>query len=74
MHLSRFQKHEYTCINVWVLQNWLQVDESKSNIEFFFYSQVYIDLEYAYVFSNCTYYSHNISKNICRNYFEHHID
>jgi hypothetical protein len=35
MHLSRFQKHEYTCIDVWVLQNWLQVDESRSNIEFF---------------------------------------
>jgi hypothetical protein len=35
MHLSRFQKHEYTCTDVWVLQNQLQVDENISNIEFF---------------------------------------
>jgi hypothetical protein len=23
MHLNRFQINEYTCIDVWVLQNWL---------------------------------------------------
>jgi hypothetical protein len=55
MHLSRFSKHEYTCIDVWVLQDKLQVDESISNIDFFFYFQVNIDLEYAYVLSDYTY-------------------
>jgi hypothetical protein len=74
MHLSRFQKHEYTCRDVSVLQNQLQVDESISNINFFFYFQVNRNLDYAYVFSNCAYYSHNVSKNICKNYFKHHID
>jgi hypothetical protein len=40
----------------------------------FFYFQVNGDLKYTYVFSNCTYYSHNISKFLCKNYFEHCID
>jgi len=34
MHLNRFQKNESTCLDVWVLQNWLQVDEIRSIIEF----------------------------------------
>jgi len=59
MHLNRFQKNESTYIDVWVLQNWLQVDESRSNIEFFYF-QINRDFEYTYALSNCTYYSHNI--------------
>jgi hypothetical protein len=53
IHLSRFQKNEYICIDVWVLQNWLQVDQSRSNIDFI-YSQVNKYLKNTYVLSNCT--------------------
>ncbi len=38
MHLNRFQKNDPTFIDVWVLQNQLQVDEKKSNIDFFLLS------------------------------------
>ncbi len=34
MHLNRFQKNESTCLDVWVSQNWLQVDEIRSIIDF----------------------------------------
>jgi hypothetical protein len=34
MHLNRFPKNKSTCIDVWVLQIWLQVDESRSIIDF----------------------------------------
>jgi hypothetical protein len=71
MHLNIFQKNESTCIDVWVLQNWLQVDESRS-ILIFLYFQVNGDLKHTYVFSNCTYY--NVSKFVCKIYFEHCID
>jgi hypothetical protein len=40
----------------------------------FLYFQVNRDLEYTYVLSNCTYYSHNISNFLCKSCFEHHID
>jgi hypothetical protein len=70
MHLNRLKKKESTCIDVWVLQNWLQVDESRSNIDFFYF-QINRGFKYTYVLSNCTYYSHNISKNLCKIYFEH---
>jgi hypothetical protein len=38
MHPSRFQKNESIRINVWVLQNQLQVDKSKLIIYFFLLS------------------------------------
>jgi len=40
----------------------------------YLYFQVNKDLKCTYVFSNCTYYGHNISNFLCKNYFEHHID
>jgi hypothetical protein len=73
MHLNRFQINESTCIDVWVLQNWLQVHENRSNIDFFYF-QINRDLDYIYVLSNCTYYNHNASNFLCKSYFEHHID
>jgi hypothetical protein len=65
MHLNRFKKTKSTCIDVWVLQNWLQVDESRSNIDIFYF-QINSGFKYTY-----TYYSHNISKFLCKIYFEH---
>jgi hypothetical protein len=40
----------------------------------YIYFQVNKDLECTYLFSNCTYYNHNISKFSCKNYFEDSID
>ncbi len=52
----------------------MQVNESRSNIDLFLLSfQVNKDLGCTYVLSNCTYYNHNISNFLCKNYFEHHI-
>ncbi len=42
MRLNRFQKIESFCINIWVLQNWSQVDESRSNIDFFYFKLIEI--------------------------------
>jgi hypothetical protein len=67
-NLIRFFLNESICIDVWVLHNWLQVEESKSNI-YLFYSQVKTNLKYAYVLWNCTYYNHNISNFLCNFFF-----
>jgi hypothetical protein len=69
MHLGRFQKHEYTCIDVWVLQNWLQVDQSRSNIDFFSTFKL-IEI---YSMLMCSQIVHIIVI-ICKNDFEHHIN
>ncbi len=35
INLSRFLKNDsFTSISMWVLKNWLQVDEKKSNMDF----------------------------------------
>ncbi len=42
---------------------WMKV----SQILIFLYFKVNKNLEYVYVLSNCTYYSHYISKKLCKN-------
>ncbi len=45
MHLNKFKKNKPIWIYVWVLQNWLQVNQ----ILIFFYFEVNRDLKYTYV-------------------------
>ncbi len=55
------------------LPNWLQVDEKRVKIDFF-YSQINGGLEDTYVLSNCAYYNHNVPKFLCKSNLKHNTN